>query len=271
MSQETSTCYRHSGNEAWVKCQRCERPICSDCMKTASVGFHCPECVKTSGQKVIRGIPVSRPVVTIGLIIVNALAFLVTTDETRELFGLIEGPVLSRFGNGVLGVADGEWYRIISSGFMHANILHIGLNMYMLWILGQMFERRFGPIRFAGAYFASLVGGSLLALVTTQPNAITVGASGAVFGLLGALFLLELSHGVGVTQTQLGPLLLINLVFTFRPGISIGGHIGGLILGLIAGAVYLYGDRWVKNEYAQTAIVVATGVIAFGAAIVVAG
>jgi len=136
-------------------------------------------------------------------------------------------------------VRNGDWYRLISSGFTHAGLLHIALNMYFIWIIGQMLERAIGSLRFTLLYFAALLAGSAGALIA-DPLALTVGASGAAFGLLGAAVVGMRQRGVAVMQSQLGVLLILNLVLTFAiPGIAIGGHVGGLIGGCICGTALL--------------------------------
>ena len=132
-------------------------------------------------------------------------------------------------------VAHGQDYRLLSAAFIHYGILHIAVNMYVLYLLGGVFERYAGPVRFAAVYFTSALAGSFGALILS-PNAATAGASGAIFGIMGALFVLERQRGMALLQSSIGGLILINLVITFGiPGISIGGHIGGLIGGALAG------------------------------------
>ncbi len=134
-------------------------------------------------------------------------------------------------------VADGEWYRMITGGFLHASVIHVAFNMYLLWILGSALERYAGPGRFLAIYFTAILWGSAGALVMS-PNALTVGASGGVFGLMAALYLLERQRGVALLGSTVGMLLLLNLVITFViPGISVGGHVGGIVGGAAAGFV----------------------------------
>jgi len=152
----------------------------------------------------------------------------------------------SVLGHGILYapyIADGEWWRIITSGFLHAGIVHIALNMVFLWFLGTMLEPAIGKLRFGVLYLVSLVGGSFGALLLS-PNAFTVGASGAVFGLMGAAVLVMRSRGIGIMQSGLGLTLVLNLVLTFRPGISYGGHLGGLLAGgLLAYLMFEVAER----------------------------
>ncbi|MCO8129161.1 rhomboid family intramembrane serine protease [Acidimicrobiia bacterium EGI L10123] len=247
MTTEVQTCYRHTDRRAGVRCQRCERPICPSCMNQASVGFHCPECVKGAGQKVItaRTLPSSaNPVVTTALVAMNVAIYVVSslgaglTEPSFQVqldFALI-GQGLS--SEGLLGVAEGEWYRLISGGFLHGSLLHLGFNMYVLWILGKQLEPALGRVGFTAVYFASMLAGSLGVMVL-DPGALTVGASGAVFGLFGYAVVAQFVRGINPLQTGLGAVILINLAFTFLvPGISIGGHVGGLLGGLAAGVLH---------------------------------
>jgi membrane associated rhomboid family serine protease len=233
----TWRCYRHPDREGAVKCRRCERPICTQDMIQAPVGFQCPECVRGTGtvvktmRDVRRG---SRPLVTTSIIAVCALLFLPTmagggtvgrgsSDLVRDL-GLY-GPL----------VADGEWYRVFTSAFLHAGLIHIGFNMLLLWQLGNMLEPALGRVRFGLVAFTALVSASLGVLLLS-PDSLTVGASGIVFGLMGAAFLSMRARGVDPMQSGIGGLIVINLLLTFAiPGISIGGHLGGLAGGAVAG------------------------------------
>ena len=142
-------------------------------------------------------------------------------------------------GLNAIPLRNGEWYRLVTSGFTHAGLLHLALNMWFIWILGSILERAIGSVRFTLLYFASLLAGSAGALIA-DPYALTVGASGAAFGLLGAMVVGMRQRGVAVLRSDVGVLLILNLVLTFAiPGIAIGGHIGGLIGGAICGVALL--------------------------------
>ena len=155
--------------------------------------------------------------------------------EEGALFGSIRGLP-------ALGVAHGQWWRIVSSGFMHEDLLHIGFNMYVLYILGQMLEPALGRVRFGTVYGVSLLTGSFGALLVT-PHSPTVGASGAIFGLMGAAAVEMRARQIPIMQSGVGGLILINLVISFTlPGISWGGHIGGLIGGAAATLAIQLGD-----------------------------
>jgi membrane associated rhomboid family serine protease len=198
-------------------------------MNQASVGFHCPSCARSGAQRVVRaGDLVSRPVLAITLVAINLAVFLWDgVDTTRRL--TLEGGV---FGP---AIAAGEWWRIITSGFLHFNLVHVGFNCFLLYQLALLLEPALGRWKFGLVYACAIVGGSLGALLMA-PDAITAGASGGVFGLMGAAVVALRSRGIDIFQTGIGGLLVLNLIFTFVfPGISIGGHLGGLFAGAAAG------------------------------------
>lgn len=253
------TCYRHPDREAGIVCQRCDRPICPQCMHQASVGFHCPECTKKGAQKVYQGVGALRvrPIVTQVLVGLNVVVFLIgaaLSGEAADYFGgsltqfqvdfgamaklweradgLYTGPVL---GSEAIGVGAGEWYRLVTSGFLHYGVFHILVNMWALWVLGQALEQYGGRIRFGVIYGVSLLAGSFGA-VLLSPQSVAAGASGAIFGLMGALFLVFRAQGVPWRNSPLLNILVLNLVITFAiPSISKGAHLGGLAGGLLAG------------------------------------
>ena len=247
-------CYRHPGREAGVKCRRCERPICPDCMISAPVGFQCPECVKAAPKvRTLRSLQ-RDPYVTMGLIAVNVVVFLVGQGQGNQTRSL---------GLDGFDVAHGDWWRIVTSGFLHFDVMHILFNMLILWWLGRMLEPALGAIRFAVLYAVTLLAGSLGVLLL-DPNALTGGASGAVFGLMGAAVVLMRRRGIDVMQSGLGGLLLINLLLSFRPGVSIGGHLGGLVGGAVAGAIVANTDGDPQQRWLGTAACVLLG-LAVGA------
>ena len=250
-------CYWHPDRYAGVTCQRCERRVCAECMHTASVGFHCPACIapqsinhgrkRISARSFARGANASeQSLTTRTLIAVNLFAFLVTLFRGRALssgggdvtidFGLVGyGRVLSAFSIDYVGIAEGEWWRMFTGGFLHAGFIHLAFNMFLLWMLGSQLERLLGPTSYLILYFGSLLSGAL-GVMLLDPLALTVGASGAVFGLMGATVVYQLRRGVSPWSNGIGTLLIINLIFTFaRPNISVGGHLGGLLGGLLIG------------------------------------
>ncbi len=206
-------------------------------MKQASVGFHCPDCAKTGKQRVIRGPIAFDPVATKVLIGLNVAAFIVAGVWGQSFTGLGFEP-LQRFSLFGPLVDDGEWYRLVTSAFLHDGLLHLGFNMWALWVMGPHLERIFQPARFVGLYTVSLLGGSFVALLL-DPLAPAVGASGAVFGLFGAMAILQRSAGMSFWDSGLGPILLTFAI----PQISIGGHVGGLAVGLLAGTILVHAIR----------------------------
>lgn len=213
-------------------------------MRSASVGFQCPECTKEGTKQqsaAVRKVQrQNQPYLTFVLVAISVAVFLLDQVWTANItFGNWGNqPVLNMEGS-LYGpnVAAGDWWRPITVGFVHGNVIHVGFNMLLLYLLGQMLEPALGRIRYLALFLVSLLGGSALILLL-NPDQQTVGASGAVFGLMGAAFIGMHSRGINPFQTAIGPLLLMNLIFTFIiPGVSIAGHIGGLVAGAIAGCI----------------------------------
>jgi len=238
-------------------------------MNQASVGFHCPECAKTGRQRTYtaRTLTGQRPYVTLVIMAVNAIVFLVDISSSGGGMNSIGGVGDDLALNG-FWVAHGDWWRPVTAGFVHAGIIHIGFNMFLLYQLGLLLEQAVGRIAYAVLYIMALLGGSFLVLVL-DPDAFTVGASGAVFGLMGAAFVALRSRGINPFDTSIGPLIVINLVITFvgREQISVGGHIGGLVAGVVGGwLLYDAAPRLGKGKTGQvfaTAIIAAAAVLLF--------
>jgi len=240
-----ATCYRHPSRETGVSCSNCGRPICPDCMTTTPVGMRCPECAKQS-TRVVRMRELAKvPRVTYALIAINVVAFL-TEQGQFSLFGSeIHGPVINEgvlFREAIASPHDQYW-RLVSSAFLHENFIHIGFNMYLLYILGMMLEPAIGSLRFAAIYFTSLLVGSFGVVFAT--SGASLGASGAIFGLMGAAVVELRSRGISIQQSGLGGLIVINLVLSFTlANISVGAHVGGLIGGFLAG----FAIRWADDR-----------------------
>lgn len=233
-------CYRHPERETWIQCTRCQRPICPECMNAASVGYQCPECVSAGAAS----IPESRTVfggrltrdgaVTTSLM--GICAFLFVTVTLLDL-----GGGLARWGMQPLAIAlDGEWFRLVSSMFLHAGWLHIAFNMYVLYILGSPLERVLGHGRFLTLYMLSGIGGSVASYWFSAVNTLSVGASGAIFGLMAAWIVIGRRLDRDVTQIIF--LLGINVVLGFViGGIDWRAHLGGAVTGAVVGLILTTG------------------------------
>lgn len=266
--QQTGTtpvpvCYRHSGRETYVRCVRCNRPICPDCMTEASVGFQCPECVN-AGARTVRsartafggGLRGDRGYVTISLIAANVIVFVLI------LVGGGVGAAIGQGGSFLAGkltsleaqlgiipaaVASGEYWRLVTAMFVHFSILHIAMNMYVLWVLGRYLERALGPGRFLALYAVCGLGGNVAVYLFGGAHQLSGGASTAVFGLFSALFFIN--RKLGLSSSSVVVLIVVNLVFTFVvPNISILGHIGGLATGVVAGLGLAYAPRRYRSQ-----------------------
>jgi membrane associated rhomboid family serine protease len=268
-----ATCYRHPDRETGVACSNCGRPICPDCMTPTPVGMRCPECAsqrtKVKTGTAAFGRAGTLPA-TYALIAINVVAFLAEIATGSGGLLSANGSVVDNFTTFGPAIADGEWYRIVTGGFLHYGLIHIGFNMYALYILGQLLEPAFGRARFLTLYFASLLSGSLGA-VLISPDSHTAGASGAIFGLFTAAFIIARGRRLDAIATQLGFLLLINFAFTFGvKGISIGGHLFGAAAGLLCGLLILEGDKGrfgTKRIPAEIAAMALLGIAAAAAAI----
>jgi len=271
-----ATCYRHPGRETGVSCSNCGRPICPDCMTPTAVGMRCPEC---AGEKtrVVRARSLStRPQVTIALIVINVIVFLLEGKSALTISGNATGTLVEKGGligsiPGLagFGVAHGEVWRIVTCGFLHDNLIHIAFNMWVLYIFGSLVEPAIGGLKLAVVYFVSLFASSLVALITT-PHNFTIGASGAIFGLMGAAVMILRERHVSVMQSGVGMVIVLNVVISFTlPGISWGGHLGGLAGGLLAMAALQLGDRR-RSQLLGYGLCAVLAVLSIGGSIAVA-
>ena len=227
-----ATCYRHPTRETGVSCSNCGNPICPDCMTATPVGMRCPDCAGQTQRVQSMRTMHAQPTVTYVLMAINVLLFL---GAGGSLGGSGGNQVEQDFLLAGVLVDQGDYWRLVTSGFLHSGLFHIMFNMYALYWLGTMLEPVLGHVRFVALYFSSLLAGSFGVLLLTAPNVATVGASGAVFGLMAAAFVLQHERGINPMQSGLAAVIGLNLVITFLvPGISIGGHLGGLIGGAIA-------------------------------------
>lgn len=263
-AQVGTACTWHPDRYTALSCSRCGRPACPECLTPASVGFHCRQCVAESNAsrpvaRTISGSVAGRqPVVAVGLIVVNVVAFVITMVQGGGENSL-GGSALFREGAlAPMTVASGDWWQLVTSGFLHGGVAHIAMNMLSLYLIGVGLERVLGAARFATVYGLSLLGGSVAVYLLTDPDTLTVGASGAIFGLLGAL--LVIYRRLRLDLRQLGIILALNAFITFTvSNISWQAHVGGFVTGLIVGGVMVHAPR--KNQLAWQ-IGVSLGVLA---------
>ena len=270
---ETPHCYRHPNRETLVSCSECGRPICEDCMTYAPVGIKCPEHAavgaKPSVQRTVRQtkgriMGLDGPA-TVVLVVINVVVYLITVAQGGGLN--TPGGKLASDGalQGAAIAVNGDWYRLVSSMFFHGSIIHLAFNMFALFWLGTVVEQALGTWRYLLVYFVSGVAGSAGALVLSGPFTVTVGASGAIYGVLGALLVLEYMTTGSFAGQALG-IILLNLMITLTvPNISLGGHLGGLVGGILA-TFGLMHFRFNRRRWLAPASAVLVGV----AAIVVA-
>lgn len=254
---EVPTCYRHPDRTTYVRCTRCNRPICPDCMRSAAVGQQCVDCVRVDARSVRQ--PRSRslvrpnadlPVVTYGLIALNVLALVM-----QHLPGGLGGELMLW----PPAVAAGQVYRLVTSAFLHYGLVHLLLNMWALYVVGPALEALLGRWRFSALYLLSALGGSVAVYLLAPLNTLTAGASGAIFGLFGATFVV--SKRLRMDVGWVAAVILINLVFTFSiPHISWQGHVGGLVTGTLVALAYVYPPASRRNQI-QLAVTVALPVL----------
>lgn len=276
-ARSVPVCYRHPDRETGIRCTRCERPICPECMVSASVGFQCPDCVRGGSgtghppaaaqpRTLAGGTMTADPrLVTKVLIGLNLAAFLVQQavgNRFTNQFELIGQASYQLFGP-VEGVAEGQYYRLLTSMFLHGSVIHILFNMLSLWWIGGPLEAALGRARYLALYFVSGLAGSALSYLLTAPNKAVVGASGAIFGLFGATAVLL--RRLNYDMRPVIALLVINLIFTFSPGFNIAwqAHIGGLVAGVVTGYAMIHAPR--KNraliQYGTCALVLVVVVV----------
>ncbi|MFF3288634.1 rhomboid family intramembrane serine protease [Streptomyces sp. NPDC003023] len=261
------SCYRHPGRETGISCTRCERPICTDCMVDASVGFQCPDCVRTGSgtghapganrpRTIAGGAVTSDPVLITKILMgLNLAVFAVGAGlgdrfvDQLELIGYAYNPTLGE----VVGVADGGWYRLLTATFLHQEVTHFLFNMLALWFLGRAVEPELGRSRYLALYLLSGLGGSTLAYVIAAPNQPSLGASGAIFGLLGAVAVLARRSNLDMRPISVMVVLMLVVTFT-REGISWEGHVGGLVTGVLVAIGMLYAPRGPRRSVVQLAV-----------------
>ncbi len=260
--QRNNFCYRHPDRQSFVLCQRCGRTVCGECQTPGAVGVICPECMNEQRKSAprTRTAPFRRsndkPVVTYSILGVTAFVFLLQLipglgiTERLLYAGLYSYPIAF------------EPWRMLTTALVHSQnfILHVGLNMYSLWLFGQALEPMLGRARFLTLYLISAFAGSLGVLFLSVPNQAVVGASGAIFGLMGAFLVIQ--RKLGGNMNGLLVLVGINLVIGFIPGTSIAwqAHVGGLIGGALVGLIY-YSTRGVRQKKLQIGLITALSVV----------
>ncbi|GGQ37501.1 rhomboid family intramembrane serine protease [Streptomyces mutabilis] len=265
-----TTCYRHPAVECHVRCTRCERFICPDCMREAPVGHQCRACVKEGARSLRRArtiaggrVPAS-PVVTYALFALNVVAYLAEAvrPEIVDRFSMVGARLVGQDGGHYVyesayfghlraeGVAAGEWERMLTSSFLHLSpfegafgILHITMNMLALWQLGRVVERMLGRLRFVVLYLLSALGGSVVQLVLADPGQSSVGASGAVFGVGAAYYVLHRRLGADLAAVNRFMMLLLLWLVVSAGFTSWQGHLGGLLAGGAVALAFAYAPR----------------------------
>jgi membrane associated rhomboid family serine protease len=268
--EQTLCCYRHPDRETGIRCTRCERPICPSCMVSASVGFQCPSCVSESnsshhasqprtvaGGRVGHGDPFLITKILIGLNVAVWLLELAVGNKLLTDLGLYAYCDSPPYNNVCGGVANGEWYRVITSAFLHdrTNPAHIGFNMLSLWWIGAPLEQRIGRWHYSALYLVAALGGSA-AVLLLAPDSLTIGASGAIFGLFGAtaVYMRRLRYDMRPIMI----LLVLNIIFSFTwANVSWQAHLGGLVAGTLVAIGMLYAPqrRRVLVQWGTTAAV----------------
>ncbi|RBM24279.1 rhomboid family intramembrane serine protease [Prauserella sp. PE36] len=272
-------CWWHPNRQTGLRCVRCNRPACPDCLREASVGYQCVDCVQAGqqqqrakatqyrragyGARTVAGARVSqRAVVTPLLIAINVLVYVVTVVQAGgDPMNNNDAPL---FADGVLWpigiVAGDEWWRLLTSGFLHYGLLHIAMNMLALWVLGRDLEVLLGKVRFLAVYFVSMLGGAAAVFAFGETNTGTAGASGAIYGLMGAIL-------IAVLRLRLNPtsaigIIVLNIVLSVSiPGISLLGHVGGLVVGALAMIAMVYAPEKQRTAYQLGTIVVLTAAL----------
>jgi membrane associated rhomboid family serine protease len=289
-----TTCYRHPEVESYVRCTRCDRYICPDCMREASVGHQCVECVKQGSRSVrqartvVGGRIAATPLVTSVLIGLNVLAYLaeVVRPEILDRFAMLSARLVGPDGGYYVyqagypsdfraeGVVAGQWERLLTSGFLHLpptegtfGLLHIVMNMVSLWQLGRVVEPMLGRLRYIALYLLSTLGGSVFVLLLTGVNVESVGASGAIFGLGAAYYVLARRVGADMRSVNRFMVFLLLWLLLSAGLTSWQGHLGGLLTGAAVTFAYAYAPRGPRQALIQAVacagVVVLLAVVAF--------
>jgi membrane associated rhomboid family serine protease len=265
-------CYRHPGRPTYVSCVRCGRPACPDCLRPAAVGHQCVDCIRGGNNGVRQaagrfgGAVTTRARVTWGLVGLNLVLYLVLLAHPSLAS---DWWMLGRasFNGKPAGVATGQWYRLITSAFLPGTgglgVLDIAFNMWALLVVGPAIERLLGSVRYLAVYLVSAIGGSVSYYFLAPPNQAALGASGAIFGLFGAWFVV--SRRLGLDSRQVVMLIVLNLAIGFAvPYIAWQAHVGGLVTGGLLTAAYVYAPRQGRRFIQPAATVALLALLALG-------
>lgn len=264
-------CWWHPARQTGLRCVRCDRPACPDCLREASVGYQCVDCVTSAqqhhrarsaayrraglGTRTVAGARVPQRVVVVPLLIaVNVIVYALTVFQARDVMSNHNSPV---FNDGVLWpevvVLFDEWWRLLTSGFLHYGLLHLAMNMLALWVLGRDLEMLLGRVRFLAVYFLSMFAGGAAVFVFGDPATGTAGASGAIYGLMGAILVAVLRLRLN-PMTAIGIIVLNVAISVSIPNISLLGHLGGLVAGAVAMVAMVYAPERNRAAYQAGAL-----------------
>ncbi len=271
--QTVPTCYRHPDRITGLSCTSCGKRICVECSSDASVGQKCPECAAPQGRaRVVHarasfGRPTSQtaPVsftimaITAGIFVIGMLS----PEANRWLF--------QAFAQANVLVSLGDWYRVFTAALLHGGFMHIAFNMYALYLFGPRLEQQVGSPAFAALYVATAGTGGMISYLFGPLNQVSIGASGAIFGLFGAWMFVAWkmrgTPGGRAMFNQLGVLLAINLALPLLvPGIDWRAHVGGLLGGIFI--AWLWSVLAVGKPNARRIRTIAASAVALGAALI---
>lgn len=256
-------CFRHPDRPTGLRCTRCERPACPECLREASVGYQCVECVQEGRRTTRRATTVAgaqlnpRLVVVPLLIVLNVAVYAYTAYDAGSLNQNNLSQLFQDWQLWPPVVASGEWWRLGTSGFLHYGPIHLALNMLALFVLGRDLEPVLGRLRFTGVYLISLLGGSTAVYLFGSEEGAVAGASGAVFGLMGAIVVVAIAMRINPAPA-VGIIALNVFISITIPGISLLGHVGGLVVGAIAAAALVHAPRRSRNGWQAGTLIVLT-------------